>query len=251
MTHSNKPTLIITGASSGIGRATALLALKEGYTVYNLDYRKPEEDSPLLHFIECDVREKKVVTQAIQSIIQTEKNIVGLFANAGIYEAAVLELTEETVLDDLINTNIKGVFFALQAILPYFKLQQKGSIVITASDQGLLPKSECSAYGLTKGALIQLTKAAALEYAKANIRINAICPGTIEKTHIHDKAVMQYSRSHDISLKTTEALFTKEIPISRAGTPQEVAELALFLLSDKSSFITGSIISVDGGEVLK
>ena len=126
------------------------------------------------------------------------------------------------------------------------KQQKYGNIVLTGSDQSFIGKGESAVYGATKGAIAQLTKSTAIDYAKYNIRVNCICPGTID-TPLYHHAVNRYSSKTGVGKDSIYESLKSAQPLSRIGKPEEVAHLVEFLFSEKSSFITGSLLSVDGG----
>lgn len=239
--------VLITGASTGIGKATKNLLRNKGCIVYNLDLLMGEDEVPE-YYIHCDIKSRHQIKEAVEEIYQRQKRIDRLFANAGIHLFATIEQTTEEQFDNLIATNIAGTFFIVKAVLPIMKQQQYGSIVLMGSDQTFAGKASSSVYGLTKGAIGQLTKSTAIDYALYNIRVNCICPGTIDTPLLH-KAVNVYvgltgSNKEDVynDLKKVQLL-------GRIGKPEEIANAVAFLLSDENSFMTGSLVSVDGGYV--
>jgi NAD(P)-dependent dehydrogenase (short-subunit alcohol dehydrogenase family) len=235
---------IITGASSGIGKATAELLTKEGSLVYNLDNTAPSSDDP--YFIHCDVSDRVNVAQAIQIVYEKEKRIDFLFTNAGRHLFANIEDTSYEQLEALVGINLMGTFYLLKTVIPIMKQQQKGSIVLMGSDQAFVGKASSAVYGMTKGAVAQLTKSTAIDYAPFNIRVNCICPGTIQ-TPLLDNAVKQFvNRSGQEASSVYAALDTAQ-PLGRIGQPEEIAKTVRFLFSDDSSFITGALIAADGG----
>ncbi len=239
-----KKITVITGASSGIGKATLELLRAEGSIVYNLDKQLPTAADP--YFIPCDAGNKIEITNTIRSIYEKEKGIDFVFANAGMHLFATLEETSDAQLETLVATNLLGPFYLLQAVIPIMKQQQKGSIVLMGSDQAFVGKGSSAVYGMTKGAISQLTKSTAIDYAPFNIRVNCICPGTIQSPLL-DRAVQQFVAK---SGEATEAVYTalgKAQPIGRIGQPEEIAKAVRFLLSDDSSFTTGSLFAADGG----
>ncbi|HQR02386.1 MAG TPA: SDR family oxidoreductase, partial [Ferruginibacter sp.] len=147
--------VVITGAGTGIGKATLELLRSEGALVYNLDYKKPEADDPC--FIACDVRKKEDIQDAIRIIHEKEKRIDYLFANAGVHLFATIEETSYEQLESIVATNILGVFYLLKSVLPIMREQQKGSIVLMGSDQAFIGTGSSAVYGMTKGAVGQLT----------------------------------------------------------------------------------------------
>ena len=238
--------IIITGASTGIGAATRSLLVEKGSIVYNLDVILPGDDKG--HFISCDCRSRESIRKAVQSIVDNEKRIDMLFANAGIHLFATIEETTDEQLDNLVALNVLGVYCILQAVLPVMKHQAKGSIVLMGSDQSLIGKASSSAYGMSKGAIGQLAKSTAIDYAKFGIRVNCICPGTVDTPLLH-KAVTRFATINTIPESTVyEGLNTVQ-PLGRIAKPEEIATVVAFLLSDESSFMTGSLVSADGGYV--
>lgn len=235
---------VITGASSGIGKATRQLLMDKGAVVYNLDLFN--EDSNDAFYINCDVSNYDSVKDAVKNIFTKHNRIDLLFANAGLHKVGNIEETSIDDFEKILSVNLKGVFYVLKEILPIMKANGKGNIVLMGSDQSIVGKGKSSVYGLTKGAIGQLTKSTAIDYADYNIRVNCICPGTID-TPLLVKAIEGFSSitnlSHDAILHSLESAQ----PIKRIAKPAEIANVVRFLLSNESSFITGSLISADGG----
>jgi NAD(P)-dependent dehydrogenase (short-subunit alcohol dehydrogenase family) len=159
-----------------------------------------------------------------------------------------IEETTDAAYDNVTATNILGTFFTLQAVLPHMKARQKGSIVLIGSDQSFVGKAQSAVYGLTKGAVAQLAKSTAIDYAPYNIRVNCICPGTIDTPLLH-KAVQRYSSLNAADEAEVYRSLDAAQPLGRIGRAAEIARVVAFLLSDESSFMTGSLVSVDGGYV--
>jgi NAD(P)-dependent dehydrogenase (short-subunit alcohol dehydrogenase family) len=238
--------VIITGGTTGIGKATRELLHNNGCIVYNLDINDHKDGHGI--FIKCDVRDRKQIRNAVQQVFSTEKRIDMLFANAGVHLFANMEETSDEQLDDLVSLNILGTFCTVQAVVPIMKLQKKGSIVIMGSDQSFVGKGSSSVYGMTKGAVGQLAKSTAIDYAPYNVRVNCICPGTIDTPLLH-KAVDRFATiSSKPKEEVLESLNTIQ-PLGRVGKPEEIAAVVAFLLSDENSFMTGSLVSADGGYV--
>ena len=238
--------VVITGASTGIGQATLQLLHQKGATVYNLDIVPPSGNDG--NYIACDMRDRKAVRDAVKTVVEKEKRIDMLFANAGVHLFAGIEETSDEQLDNVVDINIFGVWTVLQAVLPHMRQQNSGTIVLMGSDQSFIGKASSAVYGMTKGAIGQLTKSTAIDYAKYNIRVNCICPGTID-TPLLEKAVDRFvAISSTPRDKVMESLKTVQ-PAGRIGTPLEIANAVAFLLSDESSFVTGSLLSADGGYV--
>ncbi len=246
MSSFNKNIIVITGASSGIGKATKELLRGKGAIVYNLDIQPDANDGE--YGIRTDMRSSAEIAAAIKIIVQKEKRIDGLFANAGKHLFASIEETSEEQLNDIIAINILGVFHLLKAALPVMKNENKGAVVLMGSDQAFVGKGQSAVYGLTKGAIGQLTKSTAIDYAQFNIRVNCICPGTIE-TPLLEGAVSHYSAISGVDKDLIYKDLDRAQPLGRIGQPSEIASVVAFLLSDESSFMTGSLLSVDGGYV--
>ena len=235
---------VITGASSGIGKATLELLRNEGSSVYNLD-NVPASQSDT-YFIDCDVSNRLNVEQAIKTIYDKEKRIDFLFSNAGRHLFANIEDTSYEQLESLVGINLMGTFFVLKTVIPLMKLQEKGSIVLMGSDQSFVGKASSAVYGMTKGAIAQLAKSTAIDYAPFNIRVNCICPGTIQ-TPLLDNAVKQFVAQSGQEATAVYASLGSVQPLGRVGRPDEIAKVVRFLFSDDSSFITGALIAADGG----
>ena len=236
-----KKVCIITGGSSGIGLSMATLFNLNNYHVFNLDLTP----SPVGTFHYCDVTDTAQVKSIIDGIASTH-TIDVLVSNAGVHFSANIENTSEEALDKVFAINVKGAYAAIQSVLPNMKKNNSGSIILISSDQALIAKTNSFAYNLSKHALASMAKTTALDYAAFNIRANAVCPGTIE-TPLYHKAIDNYCEKSGANKAEIHKEEESLQPLNRLGQPDEVAELVLFLASDKSKFITGSLQVIDGG----
>lgn len=237
---------IVTGGATGIGAATVKKFADKGTKVYVLDINPLPYTLNNVEFINCDVTNYDDIKRAVKSIVIKSKRIDYLFSNAGIHFVGDIENTSLEILDKVISTNIRGTFLTLKEILPIMRAQQSGSVVLMGSDQSFIGKANSAIYGATKGAIGQLTKSSAIDYAKYGIRVNCVCPGTID-TPLYHNAVKSFSEKTGISKEEIYHSLAIAQPTPRIGLPEEVADLVLFLSSEKASFITGSLYSIDGG----
>jgi len=243
---------LVTGAATGIGKATALAYAEAGCNVVIADLNN-ERLQILAKEIErkgrkvltriTDVADPQQVIALHDAIMSTFKSLDYACNNAGIegIQAPTAETTLEN-FDRVIGVNLRGVFLCMQAQLKIMEAQESGSIVNMASVAGLVGFAGLPAYCASKGGVIQLSKAAALEYATKGIRVNAICPGAI-KTEMIDRITHQDPE--------TEVQFAALQPMNRMGTPEEIAEAVIWLSLPKASFITGQALAVDGGLVAR
>ena len=243
---------IVTGAASGIGRAAAELFAAEGATVIAADVQDPEgqaladrlsEQGHTVSFVHADVSSERDVAAMVQVAMAQYGRLDVLFNNAGIEgeQAPTADATLEN-WDRVIGINLKGVFLGCKYGIEAMLRGGGGSIVNNASVAGLVGFAGIPAYCASKGGVVQLTRTAALEYALTGVRVNCLCPGVIQTPMI--------DRFTHGDAAAAAAMAGLE-PVGRTGKPEEVAELALFLASDRSSFITGAVIPVDGGFVAR
>jgi NAD(P)-dependent dehydrogenase (short-subunit alcohol dehydrogenase family) len=242
---------IITGSASGIGRATAKLFAQEGakVVVADRDTENGVQVAADVHqagreatFLHADVRVPEQVEAMIQKTVTTYGKLDILYNNAGIPgdQAATGECSVDN-WDNVLATNLRGVFLGMRYAIPEMITNGGGVIINTASVNGMTGMPYHPAYTASKGGVIQLTRTAALEYARHNIRVNCICPGGIWTNIIKTFWGDQFD----------EEMVKREVrkyqPIGRFGQPEEIARLALFLASDDSSFCTGAPFIADGG----
>jgi NAD(P)-dependent dehydrogenase (short-subunit alcohol dehydrogenase family) len=237
---------IVTGGAFGIGRATAIAFARQGAKVVIADWVEDNETMSLIMsnggdaiFVKCDVSSPADVQAMVAKTISTYGRLDYAFNNAGIegVSAPTHECTEEN-WDRTLGINLKGAWLCMKYEIPEMLKVGKGAIVNCASIAGLVGFPGLPAYTASKHALVGLTKTTALEYAKQNIRVNAVCPGVI-KTPMIDRFTGKN--------KAVEKQFEGMEPLGRLGEPEEVAHAVLWLCSDEASFVTGDAMAVDGG----
>ena len=242
-------TAFVTGAASGIGRASALLFAAEGAAVVALD-RAPEVEATVMAIQAAGGRAIALVKDSsieehVASAIETATGAFGsldiCFANAGI-SGGLVPFLEETAerWAQILQTNLIGTFLAAKHAALKMTKQRRGSIICTASVAGLRSGAGCMPYSASKSGVISLVQTAANELAGTGVRINAICPGLIE--HRHDSPDFERARA-----RGSERRIGQLNPLRRAGAPEEIAQVALFLASDAASYVTGQALAVDGG----
>lgn len=241
--------VIITGAGSGIGRATALLMAKEGATVVVADLNLPDAESVVKEIVVgggkasallVNVSDHTEMQGLMSKVVAEYGQLDVLVNNAGIGNRHMVKTAEHTVedWDRVIAVNQSGVFYGMKYALQQMLIQGHGNIVNVASLAGLKASGRNLAYSASKFAVVGMTKSAALEYARKNIRINCVCPG-----YTHSALLNQVFDSDE---KMHDQLL-KYIPMNRYGQPEEIAEAIVWLATDKTSFITGQSITLDGG----
>jgi NAD(P)-dependent dehydrogenase (short-subunit alcohol dehydrogenase family) len=243
-----KKTVIITGATTGIGKATAIAFGKKGYNVVVTGrneargqeaLKEIKETGATADFMILDVRNEEDVEQLIDKVVAKFGSLDVMVPNAGISgESFLLADTHTQNLVDLFETNIKGVYLCMKYATKAMLKNGKGSIVNLASIAGLNGILYNTQYCASKHAVVGMTKAAAVEYAAKGIRFNAVAPGAI-KTDILNNAINAGTFS--------EEAIAGMHPMNRMGTSEDIANAIVYLASDESPFMTGSILSVDGG----
>lgn len=241
----------VTGAANGIGRAAALAFAREGASVVVADVSEQgkqetvhmiEEAGGRALVVQCDVARAEDIKAALDRTVETFGRLDFAFNNAGVEQplTATAEITEQE-WDRILGINLRGVFLCMTREIPLMLEQGGGVIVNTSSGAGVKGFAGQAAYCAAKFGLIGLTKAAALDYAKANIRVNAVCPGIIE-TPMMDRFSGGTPEGRD-------RVIAQE-PVGRMGRPEEIAAAVVWLCSDAAAFVVGHAMVIDGGQTV-
>jgi NAD(P)-dependent dehydrogenase (short-subunit alcohol dehydrogenase family) len=243
-------TALITGGASGIGRATALLFASEGAAVGIVDLNQEPGQEVAREistaggraiFERADVTRSADCRGVVERIVHEFGGIHILFNNAGIIRrASIVEISEED-WDAVMAVNVRSVFLMSREVIPIMARAGGGSIINTASGWGLAGGPRAVAYCASKGAVVLLTKAMALDHGRQKIRVNCICPGDTDTPMLRNEA-RQLGEVEDRFLADAASR-----PLGRMGKPEEIAQAALYLASDAASFVTGTALVVDGG----
>ncbi|AZS30517.1 SDR family NAD(P)-dependent oxidoreductase [Butyricimonas faecalis] len=249
-------TVFITGGSTGIGAASVKKFIQQGWNVGFMDIneeaareRMEEINRPeQLIFVPGDTRNRADIHRAVEETVKRFGRLDSVVANAGIHRCNTLLDISDEELDLMIQTNIYGTVNTLREAVPHIIRAGGGTVVINASDQWFVGKAHSFGYGLTKGALGQITRSLSIDLGPKNIRVNAVCAGTIH-TPLVDNLFEKFAQENHCSIddywREENALYAR----GSAGRPEEVAEMVYFLASDASSFCTGGHYLVDGGLV--
>lgn len=251
--------VIISGGAHGIGEAAVLAFAREGYRVAlaDLDSGAGEQvmrnSRPLpgeVMFIRADISRSEDARDVVRQTVSAFGGVDVVFNNAGIqppesYRTA--EQLEEDVWDRVMDVNVKGCFLLCKYAIPEMRKRGGGVIINNASVQGLQSQKLVPAYAASKGAVLSLTRNLALDYAEENIRAVAICPGSVDTPMLRATAAL--TAPDDPAGTLTE--WGRKHPLGRIARPDEIAEVVVFLASDKASFITGEYVCVDGGLMAK
>ena len=246
---------VVTGGGSGMGRSFSLLFAKEGAKVVVVDIVSEAGSGTVdsiktgggqASFVLADVTKEEDVKRVVKKVVEIYGRIDILVNNAGILHGGTVVQTSEADWDRVMATNLKSMFLMSKYTVP--EMAKNGGVIINmGSDAGLIGNPDSAAYCASKGGVVSLTRAMALDHAAQGIRVNSICPGAID-TPMMQKLMKQMTEEQWNEWK---ARVKTRYPLGRIGKPEEVAEVALFLASDRSSFMTGAAVSVDGGLTIK
>jgi len=244
---------LITGAATGIGRASAILFAKEGAQVVIADINKKDADETVQRikrdggdafFAYTNLLNINEIEKMVRTTVATYGKLHIFYHNAGVAGPGRIELTTEEAYDQIMDIHVKAGFFGAKFAAPEIKKAGGGSILFTGSGLGLRPSSQSPAYSVSKAGLLMLTRALAVSLAKDGIRVNAVCPGPISSTPLWQSVL---ARNPEIVPEEYTQMNIQVRPIKRLGTPEEMAQAALFLVSPEASYITGVALPVDGG----
>ena len=247
-------TAIITGATSGIGKATAILFAQEGASVVITGRRQDrglevvsaiEADGGICQFIQADHTDPAACSRVVERTLADYGRIDILFNNAGIVTSGTAETVTEDDWHNTLAINVTAVWRMSRLVIPIMRKQGSGVIVNNGSDWAVVGARDALPYAVSKGAVAQMTKSMALDHAHEDIRVNAVCPGDtfverwVEKGYFED--------SDPVTREQALVESAAAIPMKRFADPIEIAKAVLFLASDDSSFVTGHLLLVDGG----
>jgi NAD(P)-dependent dehydrogenase (short-subunit alcohol dehydrogenase family) len=241
---------VVTGGASGIGRATAFLFVQEGAAVAVVDLdqnggpavaKEIADRGGQATFVHCDVSQAGDCQRAVQDTVSAFGGLDILFNNAGIIRRADVLDTTEKEWDRVMAVNVKSIFLMSKYAIPFMVAGGGGAIVNTASGWGLVGGRKAVSYCASKAAVVNMTRAMALDHGHQGIRINCICPGDTDTAMLQDEA-RQLGQSDEQFLRGAA-----DRPLQRIGKPEDIAQAVLYLVSDASSFITGTALVVDGG----
>lgn len=248
----------VTGGGTGIGKAVALAFARAGAKVAvasrNLDHCQStvteiETNGGEALALQMDVACAADVQRVIQTVVEAYGSLDYAFNNAGtLGQMKPLAEQTETDFDDVISVNLKGTWLCMKYEVQQMLRQGQGCIVNNSSISGVLATPDGSLYNASKHGILGLTKCAAVEYVKAGIRVNAVCPGSFPTDMLH--SFIAHTTHDDAGFNTRQRLFESGIPAGRFGTLEEIADVVLWLCSDLSRFVVGQAIVVDGGTTL-
>ena len=246
---------LVTGGTSGIGRAAAVLFAREGASVVVAGRNEErgrqvvaemEAEGGKAIFVPCDVRLADDCRRAVDEALRAFGRLDVLFNNAGVfYPHTVVDCTEEE-WDLTVDISLKGTYLMSRFALPHMIAQGGGSIVNNASGWGLVGGNEAAAYCAAKGGVVLLTKAMAVDHARDGVRVNCVCPGYVA-TAMQERELEWESAARSLTVEEVKAEYISKTPLGRMQTPDDVARVVAYLASDDAEFMTGAAIDITGG----
>lgn len=244
-------TILVTGATSGIGSATALACAREGARVV-LSGRNAEVGKALLEqlggddhlFVAADLGDRVDAQSLVSEVLRQTGRLDVLVNNAGVVHHATVPETSDAHWDDTIAVNLSAIFYLCRAAIPVMIAQGGGAIVNVASTWGLVGAEQSAAYCASKGAVIQLTRAMAIDHARDGLRINAVAPGAVDTPMLAAEAV-----AFGLSADEGRKLWAADAPTRSLANPDDIAEAIIFLASERAKHIHGTVLPVDGGSL--
>lgn len=242
---------IVTGGASGIGRATALLFAREGARVAVADVDRASgeavataiaKDGGEAVFVPCDVTRAQDTADLARTTVERFQGVDILLNNAGVAGVGSVEETDEALWDRVMTVNVKGIFLTTKAVAPYMIHQRRGVIINMSSSIAFVGLARRVSYAASKGAVMAMTLSMAVDFAKYNIRVNAICPGTIRTPFVD-----RYLRESYPDPEQGLAEISRRQLTGRLGRPDDVAHAALYVASDEAAYMTGAPLIIDGG----
>lgn len=246
----DEKTVIVTGGALGIGQAAAEIFAERGakVAIFDWDEKAGNETSEKINsnggkaiFEKVNVADFEAVKKAVDKTAEVFGGINSLAISAGIQRYGTAVSTDDAQWDEVLGVNLKGAWNAAKAVIPYLQKAGKGSIVNVSSVQALASQQNVLAYTVSKHGLLGLTRSIAMDFAKENIRCNAVCPGTV------DTPMLKWAASLDPNPQSVYDACNAMHPLGRIADPREIAEVVAFLAHESSSFVTGAIWTVDGG----
>jgi NAD(P)-dependent dehydrogenase (short-subunit alcohol dehydrogenase family) len=241
---------LITGGASGIGQATAMLFAREGAAMAIADLDEANGESVVQRirdagrqaiYVHCNVSQAIDCKRAVHLTVDEWGGLDILFNNAGIIRRATVLETSEEEWDRVMAVNVKSIFLMSKYAIPIMEKAGGGVIINTGSGWGLVGGADAASYCASKGAVVNMTRAMAIDHGKQKIRVNCICPGDTDTGMLRNEA-------RQLGIPNTEFLAEAAArPLGRVGTPEDIAQAALYLASDAASFVTGTVLVVDGG----
>ena len=245
---------VVTGATSGIGKATAISLAQAGAKVFMGDIQlRPENDDQFnelgIQQQTCDVQNLEQLQSLIDGAAETGGRLDIMVNNAGVTFVKQISEVSEQEWDRVLDTNLKSAFFGTKFALPHLLKSGGGSVVNTSSNAGILPRAHDPVYSISKLALVGLTKSLALCHSKDKVRVNCVCPGPVDDTEIMEADLVKADDRNELEQKIIAAS-----PLAHAHRrmihPEEVAKSILYLVSEAAEMVTGTALTIDGGKSL-